>query len=125
MTLTRSVAFLRLFPEQKTQGKAKVKYKLTSLKVLFVYNRYNVKLDHQDFIEFFHIETAKSLMVIDTTDNVQMFVILSCDVSYSTREAAKEGQAKDNSRKSLTFIITINAPASCYVMVIAFVSSLA
>ena len=65
------------------------------MKVLFVYNRYSVKVDYSDFMEFIRVETAKSLKVIGTTENVKMFLTLSCDVSYSTREAAKEGQAKD------------------------------
>ena len=94
-TSMQSVACLRLHSEQKTQGKAKVKYKRTSLKALFVYNRYSAKVDLTEFIEFFHIETAKSLMVIDTTYKVQTFSTLSFDVSFSTRAA--EGQGKDKS----------------------------
>ena len=74
----------------------KVKYKRILLKVLFVFNRHSIKVGHSVFTEFIHTETAKSPKVIDTTDNVQMFVTLSCDVSYSTRESAK-GQVKDKS----------------------------
>ena len=78
----------------KRQKEARVKYKRTWLKVLFVYNRYRVKVDHSNYIVFIRIETAKSLKVIDTTDKIQMFSTLSCDVSYSTREALI-GQVKD------------------------------
>ena len=62
----------------------------------FVFARRSVKFNHADFIGFIHVGIVNPLKVIDFNGNFQMYLTLSCDVSYSTREVvAVKGQVKD------------------------------